>query len=70
VAVIAVPGLRDFYAFDIPETAAVVAAACVAAGAVICIEIGWIISQRRQEPDSRTARVAWKNPAATANPDA
>jgi cation-transporting P-type ATPase E len=70
VIVLAVPGLRDFYALDLPPRDALVVGSIIAGIAIALIELGWVISQRRRAPDSRTPRVALRNPAATASRDA
>ncbi|HEX5096539.1 MAG TPA: HAD-IC family P-type ATPase [Acidimicrobiia bacterium] len=66
VGVITIPVFRDFYEFDMPEGAALVVCAVVSVVACALIELGWIFSQHRKEPDARTPRLALRNPAARA----
>jgi cation-transporting P-type ATPase E len=79
--ILAIAGLRDFFALDLPEAAALVGVAGTAGAAILLLELGWQISQWRHPPDDRTPRVALHNPAAaraghptadraTTNPDA
>jgi cation-transporting P-type ATPase E len=73
VAILAIGGLRDFFALDLPEAAVLIGVAGTAGAAILLLELGWQISQWRHPPDDRTPRVALHNPAAdaaTTSPDA
>ena len=65
VLAIAVPELREFYALELPRRNAVVGGLAVAAVACLLLEVGWVISQRRAVPESRTPRLAWRAVAPT-----
>jgi cation-transporting P-type ATPase E len=70
--ILAVPPLREFYALQIPPQSALVYGLVIAGIACALLELAWIIAQRRQAPDQRTRRLAWRNPSAlavTTNPD-
>jgi cation-transporting ATPase E len=67
LGILAIPPLREFYALDLPPQDALAIGAVIAGVAVALLEVGWMVSQRRQDPQDRTHRLAWRNPAATAN---
>jgi cation-transporting P-type ATPase E len=50
---------RDFYALDLPETAALVGGAVIAIVAMVLLEVGWMVVQHRLPPEQRVARLAW-----------
>ena len=70
VGILAIAGLRDFFALDLPEAAALVGVAGTAGAAILLLELGWQISQWRHPSEDRTPRVALHNPAATTSRDA
>ena len=63
IGVITIPVFREFYEFDMPENAALVVAIIVSVAACALIELGWMYSQHRKEPDARTPRLARRNPS-------
>jgi len=63
--VLAVPGLREFYALEIPPRDAIAVGAATAAAAIGLIELAWTFQQWRRDPDKRTRRVALRNPASS-----
>jgi cation-transporting ATPase E len=69
VLALAVPALRDFFAFDLPPNRTLVAVAGVSTAAILLLELGWQITQWRSPRDQRTHRVALHNPAVKANRD-
>jgi cation-transporting ATPase E len=64
VLILVVPWARDFYALDLPETAALVGGACVAFAAVAVLEVGWMFVQHRLPHEQRVTRLAWHTPDA------
>lgn len=61
--ILAVPGLRDWFALDLPGGAALAAAIVAAALGVAALEGGWQLRQWRLPADGRTARWARQAPA-------
>jgi cation-transporting ATPase E len=61
--VMLVPKLRDFYALELPPTAATIGAFVCAAIAIVVLEAGWTVRQRRLPAEQRTPRLALHNPA-------
>jgi cation-transporting P-type ATPase E len=55
---LAVPGLRHFYALDLPPKDAVIGAFLTGAVAIAVLELGWIIYERRLAPEDRVPRFA------------
>jgi cation-transporting ATPase E len=53
---VAVPFFSDFYALHLPPTDALVVCAVIATIAVVLLEFGWLIAQRRLPDDRRTDR--------------
>jgi cation-transporting ATPase E len=59
VLIIAVPPLRDFFALDLPNAAAMWGTIASAAAGVAVLELGWQARQWRLPPGERTPRWAW-----------
>jgi cation-transporting ATPase E len=66
VIVLAVPGLREFFALELPRAAVTASAVACAAVAVVLLELGWTLLQARRPADERVRRIALRNPAAVA----
>lgn len=67
---LAVPGLRRFYALDLPSPLVCIAAAAVAAGAAATLDIGWqaLLRVRRWRHDRRHDGTAGGPPSNSFNP--
>jgi cation-transporting ATPase E len=70
LVILALEGLRDFYALDVPVAEATVGGVIIASIAVIVLESGWGVLQRRMPPGDRTKRLALRNPNVRATRDA
>jgi cation-transporting P-type ATPase E len=66
VIILAVPGIRDFFALEMPRRSITTAAVVCALVAVLVLEVGWQVVQARKPRDERIGRLALRNPAAVA----
>ncbi len=62
---LAVPGLRDFFALSIPHASIALEASICALVGIVVLEIGWQITQWRLPKDARTARFARRPPVSS-----
>ena len=65
VVILGVRSLRDWFALDLPQGAAMWGAVLAAAGGVVVLELGWQLRQWRMPVAERTARWAWRPPSVT-----
>ncbi len=63
VLIMAVPGLRDWFALEVPTGAALWGTIASAAAGVAALEIGWQVRQWRMPASARTPRWAWHGEA-------
>jgi cation-transporting ATPase E len=57
--IMVVPGLRDFFALEIPEGPVIWGTIASAAAGIAVLELGWQARQWRLPPEARTPRWAW-----------
>jgi cation-transporting ATPase E len=59
VVIMVVPGLRDFFALELPDAPAMWGTIASAAAGIAVLELGWQARQWRLPPQDRTPRWAW-----------
>ncbi len=60
LVILGIPGLRDWFALNLPSGAAMWTAGAAASAGIAVLELGWQVRQWRLPPAERTVRWAWR----------